>query len=102
MKLFFTSEEVATHFNLPASTIEHYVRFFNLKINKVGKNRKFNHQNMEVLGKIIQLVQEEGHTLEGAKDKLKEKVVQSNKNEELINRLTEVRKTLIILKEKFA
>ncbi len=100
MKLFFTSEEVATHFNLPASTLEHYVRFFNLKINKVGKNRKYDHKNMEVLERIVYLIQSEGYTLEGVKDKLKDKTRTLNTNEEVINRLTEVRKTLLMLKEK--
>ena len=100
MKLFFSSEEVATHFNLPVSTIEHYIRFFNLKINKVGKNRKYDHKNMEVLERIVHLIQSEGYTLEGVKDKLKEKVSQTSTNQEVINRLSEIRKTLVLLKEK--
>jgi DNA-binding transcriptional MerR regulator len=100
MKLFFSSDEVATHFNLPVSTIEHYIRFFNLKINKVGKNRRYDHANMDVLGNIINLIHTEGHTLEGVKDKLKSKHKSPGNKEEVILRLLEVRKTLVMIKEK--
>jgi DNA-binding transcriptional MerR regulator len=101
MKLFFSSEEVASHFSLPVSTIEHYIRFFNLKINKVGKNRRYDHANMEALGRIVQLVHTDGHTLEGAKEKLKSKqVTGTNTTNEVIQRLLEVKKTLLMIKEK--
>jgi DNA-binding transcriptional MerR regulator len=100
MKLFFSSDEVATHFNLPVSTIEHYIRFFNLKINKVGKNRRYDHANMDALGLIVNLIHTEGHTLEGVKEKLKTKTKNQGNKEEVIQRLIEVRKTLIMIKEK--
>jgi DNA-binding transcriptional MerR regulator len=100
MKLFFSSEEVATHFNLPVSTIEHYIRFFNLKINKVGKNRRYDHANMDALGNIVNLIHIEGHTLEGVKEKLKSKHKGLGSKDEVTQRLIEVRKTLIMIKEK--
>jgi DNA-binding transcriptional MerR regulator len=100
MKLFFSSDEVATHFNLPVSTIEHYIRFFNLKINKVGKNRRYDHTNMDALGQIVNLIHTEGYTLEGVKEKLKSKNKGLGNKDEVIQRLMEVRKTLVMIKEK--
>lgn len=98
MKLFFTSEEVCGHFEIPASTLEHYIQFFKLKIGKVGKNRRFNHADMDLLGKILQLVNKEGFTLEGAKEKLKSKTKQSNNKTEIIQSLEELKKLLEMLK----
>ncbi|MGL4629990.1 MAG: MerR family transcriptional regulator [Leadbetterella sp.] len=101
MKLFFTTQEVSEHFDLPASTIEHYVRYFGLKINKAGKNRKYTHADLEKLEKIVSLIHKEGYTLEGAKEKLKSKkeIVENIPKSEIILRLTAAKEILVRLKE---
>jgi DNA-binding transcriptional MerR regulator len=100
MKLFYTIDEVAEHFNVPISTIEHYVKYFSIKVFKSGKIRKFNDANIEHLSRIIVLVQKEGFTLEGAKEKLKTKNKNSVKNIELINQLENIKMSLGLLKSK--
>jgi DNA-binding transcriptional MerR regulator len=98
MKLFYKTEEVAEHLDLPTSTVEHYIRYFNLKINKVGKNRKFSHQNLEKLSQISDLIHKQGFTLETAKEKLKTQNVAKADNAEIILKLESVKSMLLTLK----
>ena len=99
MKLFFSTEEVAQQLEIPITSVDFYVRTFRLNIQKVGKNRKYSHQDIEKLQKIVDLIQKEGFTIEGAKEKLKAKEVVESKNTEVIERLKEIRKTLKLIKE---
>ncbi|MCP9767029.1 MerR family transcriptional regulator [Lacihabitans sp. LS3-19] len=99
MKLFFSTEEVAQQLEIPITSVDFYVRKFRLNIQKVGKNRKYSHADIEKLQKIVDLIQKEGFTIEGAKEKLKAKEVVENKNSEVIERLKEIRKTLEFIKE---
>jgi DNA-binding transcriptional MerR regulator len=98
MKLFFSTEEVAQQLEIPTTSVDFYVRTFRLNIQKVGKNRKYSHADIEKLQKIVNLVQKEGFTIEGAKEKLKAKEVVESKNKEVIERLKEIRKTLEFIK----
>ena len=99
MKLFFSTEEVSQQLAVPITSVDFYVRTFRLNIQKVGKNRKYSHADIEKLQKIVDLVQKEGFTIEGAKEKLKAKEVVESKNNEVIERLREIRKTLEFIKE---
>lgn len=99
MKLFYSTEEVCTHLNVPKSTLEYYILTFRLKIKKMGRDRKFTHNDIEKLEKIIHLIQNEGFTIEGAKEQLKIKQKSDQELSEIIERLQEVRKSLIILRD---
>ncbi|MBK6979844.1 MAG: MerR family transcriptional regulator [Cytophagaceae bacterium] len=99
MKLFFTTEEVAGHLNLPLPTLEFYIKTFNVKIQKVGKNRRYSHTDLDKLQKIVNLIQVEGYTLEGAREKLKEKKIEKDNKKEVIVRLKEIKKSLEWLSE---
>ncbi len=99
MKLFYSTEEVCTHLEIPRTTLEYYLLEFKLNIRKSGRNRKFSHKDIEKLQRIVDLVQKEGFTLEGAKEQLRLKAKNDNENEEIIQRLQEIRKSLVFLKD---
>jgi DNA-binding transcriptional MerR regulator len=98
MKLFFSTDEVAQQLEIPVTTVDFYVRSFRMNIQKVGKNRKYSHTDIEKLQKIVDLINKEGFTLEGAKEKLKHREVKTSVNEEVVTRLKEIRKTLEYIK----
>lgn len=98
MKLFFSTDEVAQQLEIPVTTVDFYVRSFRMNIQKVGKNRKYSHADIEKLQKIVDLINKEGFTLEGAKEKLKHREVKTSVNEEVVTRLKEIRKTLEYIK----
>ncbi|MCP9754248.1 MerR family transcriptional regulator [Lacihabitans sp. CCS-44] len=98
MKIFFSTEEVAQQLEIPITSVDFYVRTFRINILKVGKNRKYSHTDIEKLQKIVDLIHKEGFTIEGAKEKLKLKVAKETVNDEVINRLKEIKKTLEYLK----
>lgn len=98
MKLYFSTDEVAEHLEIPKTTLEYYLLEFKMKINKVGKNRKFSHKDLETLQKIVDLTHKNGYTLEGVKEQLKIKRAKSNQNQEVVDRLLEIRKSLVFLR----
>jgi DNA-binding transcriptional MerR regulator len=98
MKLFYSTEEVVEHLNIPKTTLEYYLLRFKINIKKVGRNRKFTHKDIEKLQRITDLVSKEGFSLEGAKEKMLQKTKMENENEEVIDRLQEIRKSLLLLR----
>jgi DNA-binding transcriptional MerR regulator len=98
MKLFYTTDEVVRHLNIPQPTLEFYLKTFKININKTGKTRKFAHKDIEKLEKIVELVHIQGFTLEGAKEKLKEKSQSFDAQNQIIDRLKEIRNTLNTIK----
>jgi DNA-binding transcriptional MerR regulator len=98
MKLFYSTDEVAKHFGVNESQIRHYVKEFGLKINTVGRVKKYTHKDIEKLDQILRLIEEEKYTIEGAKEKLKTKEVKADHNTELIQKLKDIRITLELLK----
>jgi DNA-binding transcriptional MerR regulator len=98
MKLFYSTDEVVEHLNIPKTTLEYYLLEFKINIKKAGRNRKFSHKDIEKLQRIIDLITKEGFTLEGAKEQLRQKKKTDNENEELIARLLEIKKSLVFLR----
>ena len=98
MKLFYSTDEVVEHLNIPKTTLEYYLIEFKINIKKAGRNRKFSHRDIEKLQRITDLINKEGFTLEGAKEQLRQKIKTDNKNEEVIDRLLEIRKSLLFLR----
>ncbi|MBX2951185.1 MAG: MerR family transcriptional regulator [Leadbetterella sp.] len=99
MKLFYSTEEVSGHLGIPRTTLEYYLLEFKLNIKKSGKARKFSHKDIEKLERIVDLIQNQGYTLEGAKEKLRLKVKNDIGNEEVLGRLREIRKSLVLLRD---
>lgn len=98
MKLFYSTEEVVEHLNIPKTTLEYYLLEFKVNIKKAGRNRKFSHKDIEKLQRITDLINKEGFTLEGVKEQLRQKKKTENENEEVIARLLEIKKSLLFLR----
>jgi DNA-binding transcriptional MerR regulator len=108
-KLYYTIGEVADMFDVNTSLIRFWEKEFGFvqpKKNKKG-NRMFTPKDIANFNKIYQLVKTNGYTLEGAKRALKskspiEKTMENtpklNENEELIQRLEDIKERLISLK----
>ena len=78
-KLYYTIGEVALMFNVNASLIRFWEKEFTIiqpKKNKKG-NRLFTPKDILNFNKIYNLVKEQGFTLEGAKNALKNKALDS-------------------------
>lgn len=101
-KLYFSIGEVAEMFEVNTSLIRFWEKEFDIikpHKNKKG-NRMFTQQDVRNFQIIYHLVKEQGFTLQGAKDKLKDKEtkVEHNKNIEVIERLINIKKELIQIK----
>ena len=98
MKLYYSTDEVVEHLNIPKTTLEYYLLEFKINIKKAGRNRKFSHKDIEKLQRITDLINKEGFTLEGVKEQLRQKKKTENENEEVIARLLEIKKSLLFLR----
>ena len=104
-KLFFTISEVAAMFKVNASLIRFWEKEFEvLKPRKNNKgNRLYTKKDIENLRLIYTLVKEKGFTLQGAKEKLRQKPIDENtRNQEAIERLQRVKTYLLDLKRRLA
>jgi DNA-binding transcriptional MerR regulator len=98
LKLFYSTDEVAEHFEVAPSKIRYYEREFNLKIRIQGKNKAFTKRDIEKLAEIIALTDEENYKLQGVKEQLKTRKSKKPVNIEVIERLTFVKDLLIKIK----
>lgn len=100
-KLFYSITEVADLFKVNASLIRFWEKEFEfLKPRKTAKgNRTYTQKDIENIGLVYHLVKEKGFTLQGAKDKLKEKPAKEmNKNTEVLKSLNKLKSFLQELK----
>src|ERR1017187_6554343 len=107
-KLFYSITEVADLLKVNASLIRFWEKEFEfLKPRKTAKgNRTYTKKDIENIRLVYHLVKEKGFTLQGAKDKLKEKPTQdardktqdSTKNAEVIESLNKLKSFLQELK----
>lgn len=101
-KLYYSIGEVADMFEVNVSLVRFWEKEFDIlkpKKNKKG-NRMFTTKDVDNLKIIYHLVKERGYTLEGAKKKLKENKEDTINNIEIVNRLKDIRKFLVKLKEQ--
>jgi DNA-binding transcriptional MerR regulator len=100
-KLYYSIGEVARIFEVNASLIRFWEKEFDIikpKKNKKG-NRMFTQKDIQNLRIIYHLVKEQGYTLDGAKKKLKTNKDEVEGNVEIVNRLQDIRRFLVELKE---
>ncbi|MCK9641198.1 MAG: MerR family transcriptional regulator [Prolixibacteraceae bacterium] len=100
-KLYFSIGEVAEKFNLAPSALRFWEKEFDtIKPfkNKKG-NRFYTQEDIDHLAIINHLVKERGLTLKGAKAKIKENKDEVDHNFEIVQKLQEIRKYLIEIKE---
>ena len=102
-KLFYSITEVADLFKVNASLIRFWEKEFDfLKPRKTAKgNRTYTKKDIENIKLVYHLVKEKGFTLQGAKEKLKQKPAQAiNKNLEAIESLNKLKSFLLELKNQ--
>ncbi len=100
-KLYFSISEVAAKFNLAPSALRFWEKEFDtIKPfkNKKG-NRFYTQEDIDHLAIINHLVKERGLTLKGAKAKIKENKDEVDHNYEIVQKLQEIKKYLIEIKE---
>ena len=101
-KVFYSIGEVADLFGVNTSNIRFWENEFDiLKPHKNNKgNRMFTNDDIENLKIIYHLLKERGMTIKGAQKKLKENKEDTLQNFEVVNRLQEIRKMLVEIKEE--
>jgi DNA-binding transcriptional MerR regulator len=100
-KLYYTIGEVAEMFDVNSSLVRYWEKEFDiLKPKKNAKgNRLFTQKDVDNLKVIYHLVKERGFTLDGAKKKLRENKEDTIQNEEIVERLKEIRSFLVELRD---
>lgn len=101
-KRYYKIGEIAKAFGVNASLIRFWETEFDVlkpKKNKKG-NRLFTPEDVKNLQLIFFLVKEKGYTLEGAKNKLKEKPEKTSSNHEIILKLQSIKEELLNIKNQ--
>ncbi len=100
-KLFYSIGEVADMFDVNTSLIRFWEKEFDVitpSKNKKG-NRLFTKKDIENFKLIFHFVKEKGYTLQGAKDKLKGGVKESEQVKvEVIDKLKNIKQQLLTIK----
>ncbi len=101
-KIFYSIGEVAEMFGVNTSNIRFWENNFDiLKPHKNAKgNRMFTKEDIENMKIIYHLLRERGMTIRGAQMKLKDNKNDTIQNVEVVNRLQEIRKMLMDIKEE--
>lgn len=100
-KLYYSIGEVAKMFDVNTSLVRFWEKEFDIlkpKKNKKG-NRLFTQKDVDNLKVIYHLVKERGYTLDGAKKKLRENKGDTIQNEQIVERLKEIRGFLVELRD---
>lgn len=97
IKLYYSIGEVASMFSVKPSLIRFWENEFDvLKPTKNKKgNRMFTAEDIENLKVIFRLVKGEGYTLQGAKEKLKMKVLEEEDKLERVDESVEQKREII-------
>ncbi len=100
-KLYYSISEVAKMLDTSQSQIRFWEKEFDtLKIKKNQKgNRQFTKEDIHTLKMIKYLVKEQGYTLQGANDKLKNERKLEGKRVDVIDTLQQLKSFLIEIKE---
>jgi DNA-binding transcriptional MerR regulator len=101
-KLYYSIGEVASMFGVNTSLIRFWEKEFTIlqpQKNARGK-RLYTAKDVEKLKLVYHLVKEKGYTLQGAKEYLKNKKEDAERDVELVATLKEIRGFLLNLKEE--
>ena len=100
-KRYYSIGEVAKAFGVNTSKIRFWEKEFDIlspKKNNKG-TRKFTPEDVKNLQLIYHLVDEQGFTLEGARQRLKDEKQKTLSNFEIVAKLEKVKRELVALKE---
>ncbi|MFD2515765.1 MerR family transcriptional regulator [Pontibacter locisalis] len=101
-KQYYTIGEVAAMFDVAPSLVRFWETEFeqlNPKKNKKG-NRQYTAKDIETLRTVYHLVKERGYTIQGAKEVMKNKSVQTKDKIEIIESLEKVKAFLVGIKDQ--
>jgi DNA-binding transcriptional MerR regulator len=101
-KLYYSIGELSDYFGVAPSLLRYWESEFDFikpKRNRKG-TRFYTDRDVENIRKIYLLVKEQGHTLEGARMKLKKRKTKVDSSVEIISRLEKVRDFLTELKKE--
>lgn len=102
-KLYYSIGEVAAMFDLNVSTLRFWEKNFDtIRPRKNEKGTRFYKQeDIEAVRLIYYLVKERKMTLPGARQKLKDNKETTVKQEEIVNRLKQIKTELISIRDAF-
>ena len=100
-KLYYTIGEIAKAFNVNASLIRFWEKEFPIISPRKTSSgsRKFSPDDVKKLQLIYHLVKEQGYTLEGVRQRLKEDKQKPLTNLDVVTKLERVKQMLIDIKE---
>ena len=101
-KLYYSIGEVAEMFNVNTSLIRFWEKEFEIlqPVKNVRGKRQFTKKDIESLKLVYHLVKEKGYTLQGAREFLKNRKEEVEKDLVLVSTLKEVREYLLNLKKE--
>lgn len=99
-KIYLSIGELANKFNVTVSLIRFWEKEFKqFKPEKTIKGtRKYSKKNIEIFSILYRLIKIEGHTIEGAKEKINSKPIIHN-NQEAIEKLSNLKSFLTKLRD---
>ncbi|CAH1001869.1 hypothetical protein LEM8419_02777 [Neolewinella maritima] len=99
LKRYYSIGEVATKLGVKTSLIRFWENEFgHIKPNKNSRgDRRFTKENIQQLREVYHLVRERGFTLEGARREIASSTQPKTDKQEIVDRLTEVRRRLAAL-----
>ena len=101
-KVNFSIREVADMFHVNATLLRYWEKEFDsIRPSKSEKGtRQYSEEDIEAIRLVYRLVKEQGLTIAGAKQKLKNNKEPAIKNEEIVHRLKFIRSELLTFKEE--
>lgn len=103
LKLFYSISEVAQMFDVNESTLRFWEKEFDIiHPRKTEKGtRYYKQEDIDAVRLVYHLVKERGLTLAGARQKLKNNKEAAVRQEEIVNRLKQIKEELTQIKKAF-
>ncbi len=98
-RLYFSIKDVAEHFGVEVSTLRFWEKEFK-EINPrktAGGTRQYSRNDISTIGMIYHLLKEQGLTIEGAKQRLKNKKGEYQTKVDILERLQGIRAELKLM-----
>lgn len=103
LKLFYSIGEVAKMFDINESTLRYWEKEFDIIRPRKTDNgsRFYKKEDVDDVRLVHHLLKERGMTIAGAKQKLKDNKDTTVRQEDIVNRLKEIKKELLSMKAAF-
>lgn len=102
LKLYYSIAEVAEMFNVNPSLLRFWEKEFpQITPKTVGRGiRQYRKEDVETIGLIYHLVKEQGLTLPGARQRLKDNKEMTIRNYDIVVRLKAIKEELLLIKKE--